>query len=316
MSKQASAVIFPGQGSQRPGMGRDFYDHFPESRLVYEEASDALGWDVSNMCFSEDERMNLTEYAQPLIVATEIAMFTGIQKRFDFTPDYFGGHSLGEYAAMVAAGVLPFSDTLKIVHHRGKLMQYASPEKTGAMVAVIGDNLDLKSISRAIQMLPVDIANVNSIDQIVISGKTEYMNEAITNITELFEQKDDVRFVNLNVSAPFHSRFMATIKESFLDVLRSAKEKMISNKAVKVTCNFTGQFHSGNCEEIIKNLVMQISGTVNWRDNMKLLSGKAKVFYEIGPNRPLRNFFKTIGISCVSITSASHAMRAFDSGKT
>ena len=131
------AVVFPGQGSQRAGMGKDFYDQIPVCKQVYEEASEALGWDVAAMCFGEDERLNLTEYTQPCIVTTEVAMMRGLKSLYGFSPLYFGGHSLGEFTAMVAAEVLPLGDTVRIVHTRGSLMQESTPVRIGAMSAVI-----------------------------------------------------------------------------------------------------------------------------------------------------------------------------------
>src|SRR5664280_437868 len=136
------AVVFPGQGSQRPGMGKDFYDQISVSRETYQEASDALGWDVAAMCFGEDERINLTQYTQPCILTTEIAMYRGLVERYGFAPQYFGGHSLGEFTAFEAAGVMPLAQLLKIVHTRGKLMQQAVPVGVGGMAAIISEGLD------------------------------------------------------------------------------------------------------------------------------------------------------------------------------
>ena len=136
MANGKTAIVFPGQGSQRQGMGKDFYESIPECRRIYEEASDALGWDVAALCFGEDEKLNLTAYAQPGIVVTEIAMLKAIMEKYGITPDVFGGHSLGEYTALVAAGVLPLETVIRIVHIRGRLMQEAVPVGQGSMAAV------------------------------------------------------------------------------------------------------------------------------------------------------------------------------------
>jgi len=312
VSDSHSAVVFPGQGSQRPGMGKDFHDHVPASRRVFEEASDALGWDVAALCFGEDERLNLTEYAQPCILATEIAMFRGIESRCDFKPRWFGGHSLGEYTALIAAGALPFAETLKIVHTRGHLMQEAAPLGTGTMAAVISPRLDLTVVERAIRDLPIDVANDNSAQQVVISGEKKAMPVAEKRLTGELAGEGGFRFVNLNVSAPFHSRFMRTAQEVFRDALEFLLRFLTPGNAVSVTSNFTGHFHPDNINKIIEHLTLQLSHTVRWRDNMKALSERAESIYEIGPGRPLRDFFRTLDVACQSVTTLSSAEKMFE----
>ncbi len=305
------AAVFPGQGSQRQGMGKDFYESIPECRTVYEEASDALGWDVASLCFGEDERLNLTEYAQPGIVVTEIAMLQALMERYGITPDVFGGHSLGEYTALVAAGVLPLSTVIRIVHIRGRLMQKAVPVGEGGMAAVIRKDLDGGRIRELLSDLPVDVANVNSPNQIVISGRSKAMPEAEERLLKVLADKNPTRFVALNVSAPFHSRFMHVIEEPFEEELACVRRQMKAENAVKVTSNYTGSFHSSDREEVIDRLVAQLSGTVQWCENMRAIASKADTVYEIGPNRPLRDFFKTIGVTCFSLTTLSSAERTF-----
>jgi [acyl-carrier-protein] S-malonyltransferase/trans-AT polyketide synthase/acyltransferase/oxidoreductase domain-containing protein len=310
-SNTKTAVVFPGQGTQRPGMGKDFYDNVCASRLTYEEASDVLGWDVGTMCFGENEQINLTEYAQPCILATEIAMLRGLQELYSFYPDYFGGHSLGEYTALVAAGAMPFADALKTVETRGHLMQEATPPGIGAMAAVIAKNIDIEKIRKMLEDLPVDVANINSTDQVVISGHAGSMDKAKERISGTMENQDDMRFVPLNVSAPFHSRFMNAIKEAFREVLAAISARMNSKNAARVTSNYTGLFHAATSDRVIEALVAQLSGSVKWRDNMQALAAKSRQIYEIGPNRPLKNFFRSLDIQCKSITSLSAAKREF-----
>ena len=306
------AVVFPGQGSQRPGMGKDFYEQIPICRQTYEEASDTLKWDVSAMCFGEDERLNLTEYTQPCIVTTEIAMLRGLAERYGFAPKFFGGHSLGEFTALVAARVLPLNETLKIVQARGKLMQEAVPVGVGGMAAVISEEIYANKIRALIFDLPIDVANVNSAHQVVISGRVSALPEAEKKLTQvLASQKETFRYVHLNVSAPFHSRFMKSIEDLFSQVLKEKGKNIKPQYAPEVTSNYTGGFHANDAAKIRENLVKQLSNTVHWRENMQSLASKAKDVYEVGPGRPLRDFCKTIGVTCQSITGLTAANKSF-----
>ena len=305
------AVVFPGQGSQRPGMGKEFYEQIPICRETYEEASATLGWDVASMCFGEDERINLTQYTQPCMVTTEIAMYRGLVHRYDFAPQYFGGHSLGEFTALVAAQVMPLSEALQIVQTRGKLMQQAVPVGVGGMAAVISEEIDFQLLKKLLEDLPLDVANVNSANQVVISGEASALPEAEKRLSQAMSGEKPFRFVHLNVSAPFHSRFMRPIEESFCSTLKEVGKGLTPEHARKVTSNFTGNFHAQSAPEIIGNLVNQLSNTVHWRENMQGLAAKAQEIYEIGPGRPLREFFKTINVSCQSITGLNAAEKVF-----
>lgn len=308
MDNGLAAVVFPGQGTQRVGMGKDFYDQITVCRQAYEEASDALGWDVAAMCFDEEEEdLHLTAFCQPCILATEIAMLRGLEERYGFFPSFFGGHSLGEFTALVAAEVLPLADAVKIVHRRGRLMQGAVPPGRGAMAAVISENLDGERLSRRLQDLPVDLANVNSINQIVVSGDVDAMPDAAVRVRETLPEGQEFRFVPLKVSAPFHSRFMRPVEAQFSEVLADAVKRLNAHHAVRVTSNYTGNFHSDRREDIFGSLVRQVSGVVRWKDNMKRLAAKTTAVFEVGPGRPLREFFKTMGVNCRSITSLKSA---------
>ena len=307
MESKNIVAVFPGQGSQRTGMGKDFYEQIPVCRQTYEEASDALGLDVSSICFNEDSRLNLTEYTQPCIITTEIAMLRGLSQRFDFSAQWFGGHSLGEFAALVAAGVMPFAETVKIVRARGKLMQEAVPVGIGSMAALISENININMIKKLLENLPVDIANINSANQVVISGEATALPEIEKKMAQVFKTDKPYRFVQLNVSAPFHSRFMKKIEEPFSQTLKEVGRDLNPQNASKVTSNFTGSFHKNDVASIRGNLVNQLSNTVKWRENMLCLAANSKEVFEIGPGRPLRDFFKTIGVTCQSITGLTAA---------
>ena len=311
MKKDKIAVVFPGQGAQRPGMGKDFYDNVAVSHEAYDEASQAAGWDIAAMCFGDDERLNLTEFTQPCVLTTEIAMLRGLETLFGFSPALFGGHSLGEFTALVAAGTLPLSEAVRIVQIRGRMMQNAVPVGHGAMAAVISDDVDIELVRLALKDLPIDIANINSANQIVISGEAGAMPETEARLQKALTKDRPFRFVLLNVSAPFHSRFMSTIVEAFEDTLRAIGQGIDHEKSITVTSNFRGGFHSGLYEDLINNLVSQLNHSVLWVNNMTALASQAETIYEVGPGRPLRDFFKTINITCTSITTLATAEKTF-----
>ena len=311
MEYRRIGIVFPGQGSQRPGMGSDFFEAISESRITYDEAADILGWDVAGFCFTDDEHINLTEYTQPCILTTEIAMMRGLAARWGFRADYFGGHSLGEWTALVAAGVIPFAEALRVVQERGRLMQEAVAPGTGAMTAVIGDDLHSEIIENLLGNLTVDIANVNSPCQIVLSGETSAVSAAELRLGESLREQPSLRFVRLNVSAPFHSRLMGPILADFTDVLGNLNGILDPVAALRVTSNYRGSFHGGNGEEVREALILQINHSVLWWKNMTALAEKTGTILEIGPSRPLKYFFRTIGLECYSVTTLASAERAF-----
>ena len=312
-SRETVAAVFPGQGAQRPGMGRDFHDRAAVCRETYEEASDALGWDVAAMCFGDDERLDRTEYTQPCLLTTELAMFRGLCELYGIHPSLYGGHSLGEFTALVAAGVMPLSDAVRIVQLRGRLMQEAAPEGLGGMAAVIADALDADDLDHALSDLPVDIANVNSPKQIVLSGVADALSEAAVRIVDVLAEGSSFRFVPLNVSAPFHSRYMRCVEGEFSRILLSLGGKIDAKKAVAVTSNYTGGFHAAGRDGLLRALTCQIGSRVRWVDNMEAIAAEAETIYEIGPARPLREFFKSIDVNCLSVTTLSSASRLFGS---
>lgn len=311
MGEQRNAVVFPGQGAQRSGMGRDFFEAVPESRRTYEEASDLLGYDVAALCFSDDGKLNLTEYTQPCIVTTEIAMLRALAARWNFRPLLFGGHSVGEFAALVGAGALSFGAAVRIVRERGRLMQGAVPPGVGAMTAVIADDLDPEIFPEILADLAVDAANINSPQQIVLSGEAAGVAEAERRLQAALADRPSLRLVRLNVSAPFHSRLMAPILTDFAAVLTELAGDLDAAAAARVTSNYRGGFHRGGREEIHTALIRQISGSVQWRQNMAALAAGSDALWEVGPGRPLKAFFQAQGLSCTAITTLAAAERAF-----
>jgi malonyl CoA-acyl carrier protein transacylase len=301
------AVVFPGQGSQRAGMGQDFYESSALARAVFDNASRASGLDLKTLCFEENEDLNLTEFTQPCILTCEIAMLEAIKEQY--RPDFsvFAGHSLGEYTALVAAGALSLEAAVQIVRRRGALMQEAVPEGMGAMSALklsgIYENARVRAI---IAEAGAEIANLNSSEQVVISGKAQSVQAAGEKLTA---EIADIEVIPLTVSAPFHSQLMQTIEDSFFKTLQSFQDQFNAEKAAKVLSNFTGAFHEP--ARLFENLTRQISGSVRWIENMQALTKEAQAIYEIGPNRPLGSFFRTIGADVKSIINLKSAQKAF-----
>lgn len=298
------AVVFPGQGSQRAGMGADFAEKFAVSRRVFDDASAALGLDVAAICAGGPE-LGLTEYTQPCILAAEIAMLAGLRE-LGFAPQRFGGHSLGEYTALVAAGAMPFAAAVRLVRLRGRLMQNAVPVGQGGMAAVIQPGLELELVARVAREADIDVANFNSPSQVVLSGATAGIARATAELTQAIGGAGG-RVVALDVSAPFHSRALAVIEAEFRAALEAEAHAFDAARARAVTSNFTGGFHAGDAAALTDALTRQISGSVRWIDNMKALADGATAIYEVGPNRPLMRFFKELGHEVTAIINVRGA---------
>ena len=302
-----SAVVFPGQGSQRVGMARDFHDRFPVSRRTFEEASDALGLDVATLCFEDGDRLDQTEFTQPALVTAEIAMMRALEQELGFRATYFGGHSLGEYSALCAAGALPLASTVRLVRRRGALMQGAVPIGEGAMVAVIAEGIAERDLCSVLEGLDVDVANRNSAKQIVLSGPRASIERASARLDEHLKDVPH-ELVPLNVSAPFHSRMMRGIERELRAELEGL-HTFVPEAAAVVVSNLHGGFHRPERASIIDALTRQVSGTVDWIANMHALCGVATEIYEVGPSRPLRGFFSTLGREVTTIVSVKAAER-------
>ena len=214
------AFLFPGQGSQHAGMGKDLADNFPVARQIFEEANDALGFDLASLCYNgPEEDLKLTANTQPAILTTSIAALRALESETGLTPAFAAGHSLGEYSALVCAGALDFADAVRTVRQRGTFMQEAVPVGTGAMAAILG--LDLETLNtvcnNAAEGQVVSPANYNSAGQVVIAGHTDAVNRAI----ELAKENGAKRAMPLPVSAPFHCSLMTPAGERLAEVLNS-----------------------------------------------------------------------------------------------
>ncbi|MET0153556.1 MAG: ACP S-malonyltransferase [Candidatus Binatia bacterium] len=298
-----TALVFPGQGSQRVGMARDFHEEFAVARDAFADASAACGVDLAEISFGDQERLDLTEFTQPCILTAEIAMLRVLAAERGLEAGWFAGHSLGEYTALVAAGVLPLGEAARLVRRRGALMQRAVPAGDGAMLAVIGRGLELAELRAALEGLEVDAANHNSSSQIVVSGSAAGVAEAKQRLAGKGR-----RLVPLNVSAPFHSRWMREVEKEFAPELAAAT--LDAARAPRVASNYTGLFHAADPAAVRDALVRQISGTVRWVDNMRALTERATRIVEIGPGKPLSGFFKDLGVAVEAITDLAGAREA------
>ncbi|MCB0330236.1 MAG: ACP S-malonyltransferase [Bdellovibrionales bacterium] len=301
------SLVFGGQGAQRVGMGSDFVEAFPVSREVFKRASEVLKLDMQEICFTEDARLDLTEFTQPAILTAEIAILEALKEQYQLAPKYFGGHSLGEYAALVAAEVLSFEDALVIVRKRGQLMQSAVPAGTGEMAAIISENPFGDSFSaELVEHYDVEIANYNSPSQIVVSGKKEKIEKTLLELQKKFQ---DLRVVPLSVSAPFHCSLMQRIEKEFKEFLRAYEAKLNLERGQSVVSNATGVFHTP--ESLLDNLISQISRPVRWVENMGVLLKHSSEILEISPSRVLQPFFSTLGAQISSVFNIRSIKKSF-----
>ena len=300
-------IVFPGQGSQRVGMAKDFCEEHSPARAVFEEATDTLQMDMAALCFSENEKLLLTEYTQPAILTAEIAMYRTLCQVYGLEADYFGGHSLGEYTALTASGALSLGDALRIVRKRGALMQTACPPGQGSMAAVLSDNIEETKYKKHLNSSGAELANRNSSSQIVISGYTDAVDKTIAAL-----EKDvpKIRCIKLDVSAPFHSSIMRPAEAAFASFLENFDYTFDEARCSRVLSNYTGSFHKA--ETLQKNLIKQISGSVLWVENMKQMTAAVEKIYEIGPNKPLTGFFASLDVSISPIISLRSARRIFE----
>ncbi|MGL5766771.1 MAG: ACP S-malonyltransferase [Sarcina sp.] len=282
------AFLFAGQGSQYEGMGKDFYENFEVSKKVYDDASEVLGFDITDICFNNiDNKLNKTEYTQPCIVTTNMAILEAL-KECGVNTDISCGLSLGEYSALIHDGVITFKDGVQLVKKRGKYMQESVPEGIGGMVAVLklnkNDVEEIVATSKTSGI--VEIANYNSPNQIVISGEIAALDKA----SELIKEKGG-RAIKLNVSAPFHSSMLSEAADKLGNELEKVKLNAISGV---ILSNFKGTKYENN--DNIKSILMnQVKGSVKFVDNIEFIKSLGvDIFVEIGPGKVLSGFVKKI----------------------
>ncbi len=283
------AFVFPGQGAQYVGMGKDFVENFPIAKKIFEEASNELNIDMQKLCFEgpEDELMK-TENTQPAILTTSIAILRVLENE-GFNCDITAGLSLGEYSSLVKSNVLSFKDAVKLVKKRGKYMQEEVPVGVGGMAAILGLDRDrLQScIDRTKEFGVVEAANYNTPEQIVISGELKAIEACVKIAKELGAKKA----VILPVSAPFHCSLLQGAGEKFKKDLESLE---INDPQIPVVNNADALVLSSK-SEIIPSLVNQVSHSVLWEDSISLMiDEEVDTFIEIGPGKTLSSFIKRI----------------------
>ena len=285
------AFIFPGQGSQSVGMGKDFYDNFKIAREVFEEANDSLGLDIKKICFEDPNgEIGLTINTQPAILTTSIAALSVLNQETEIRPSFVAGHSLGEFTSLVAADSLSFSDAVKLVRQRGKFMQEAVPVGMGTMAAILGmQEVDVEKICADIaeEGNVVSPANYNSPEQTVISGETEGVQKAIQVATE----KGAKRAIVLDVSAPFHCVLMKPAMDRLAVELDEVPFKDIQ---IPLITNVEADVNrsKGKVREL---LTQQVCSPVRWVQSMRrMIKEDVGLFIEVGPGKALSGLLRKI----------------------
>ncbi|WII39521.1 ACP S-malonyltransferase [Paenibacillus thiaminolyticus] len=303
------AFVFPGQGSQEVGMGKDVYDAVPAAREAFETADRVLGFPLTEMIFEGPESdLKQTSNTQPALLATSWALYQAME-RHGIRPDYVAGHSLGEYGALVAAGVLRFEDAIAIVRQRGQFMEQAVPSGQGAMAAVLGaerERLGALCDDISAAGTPVEMANLNCPGQIVVSGSREGIDAAV----ERGKEAGAKRVIPLEVSGPFHSAMMKPAAERLGEALRAIE---MQDARIPVIANVTARPVT-EAEQIRGLLVEQVFSPVLWEDSVRyLIDQGVDTFVEIGSGKVLSGLIKKIdrSVRIVSINSLE-AIEAYE----
>ena len=280
-----TAFIFPGQGAQVCGMGRDFYENTETGRRIFDRASELLGFSMPELCFEPNDRLDITEYTQAAMVTTSVAMLK-VMEDMGVKADVTAGLSLGEYCALVAAGVMTEDDAILTVRRRGILMQEAVPAGIGGMSAVLGMNAD--QINAVVDPIEnVQVANYNCPGQIVISGKLE----AVELAAEKLKEAGARRVIPLNVSGPFHSYLL---NEAGVKLGEYLKQVSVKDPVIPYVANVTAQYVT-EASEVKPLLEKQVSSSVRWQQSVEaMLADGVDRFVEIGPGKTLAGFIKKI----------------------
>jgi malonyl CoA-acyl carrier protein transacylase len=273
-------IMFPGQGSQSQGMGKDLFAEFPQAVQI---ASHTLGYDIAEMCLNNpDNRLNQTNVTQPALYFVNYLHYQKFLKENE-PPDFFLGHSLGEFNALNAAGVFDFETGLRIVKKRGELM---FSMKNGGMAAVLGADYDTLN-GLLVNFPEIDIANINTATQLVISGMTEALDKAGD-----FLEEEGYSYVPLKVSGAFHSRYMSPVKKDFSKFIEGIK---IEKPLIPVVANYTSEIYPVEHAGIVRNMVNQLDNPIMWRQSIDVLLKMGDGgFIEMGPGEVLSNLVKKI----------------------
>ncbi len=283
------AFLFPGQGSQSVGMGKELAEIYPVARQTFDEADDALGYKLSQLCFEgPEDQLKLTEITQPAILTSSIAIYRVLKEK-GVAPQFAAGHSLGEYSSHVAAGTLTFADAVRTVRNRGKYMQEAVPVGVGAMAAILG--MDLAKVADVCNLAAsgevCEPANINSPDQIVISGHAAAIDRAVKLATERGAKKA----VLLQVSAPFHSSLMKPAQDRLAADLQAIT---FNRPQIPVACNVDGALLDG-ADASRDALIRQVTGSVKWDQSIRaLIAQGVQTFVEVGPGKVLFGLMRQI----------------------
>ena len=279
------AFIYPGQGAQKAGMGKDFYENSPLARDIYDQASECLKLDMRALCFEENDLLDQTEYTQAAMVTTCLAM-TAVLNEQGAEADVTAGLSLGEYCAIAEAGAMDLLDAIRLVRVRGQLMQHTVPTGEGAMAAVLG--MDADQIDAVIEPIAnVTVANYNCPGQIVITGGTA----GIEQVSKTLKEAGAKRVVSLNVSGPFHSPMLRSAGEKLGKELSAVQ---LGELKIPYVTNVTAEYVTDS-SEIRELLTRQVYSPVRWEQSIrKMIAQDVDTFVEIGPGRTLTGFLRKI----------------------